>query len=204
MKRHMVKTLFVWCFTLCVWCCPIFADDAPSAGPSTDALFKESKSPDPKIRIQLAKRLASNHNTNSFQVLLSLLRDPSLGVSYAAAEAIEIRGDQKFDGELIQAIRALPRENRWPAYRAEKNYPTKRTVEFLLECLQDEIAFYRKQKNFDERNSFYIAKSLETLGKHFPEIQAAKAPEDTALAAYEKFAIDLQRSVKAKVSRNAK
>jgi HEAT repeat protein len=198
--KSIFMVLILSVYALCVGCGTSHSDYTSSVEFSPKALLKDLNSPDGEIRVQLAKRLAKDHCEETFQILLVLLKDKNVDVSYAAAEAIELRGDENFDKEFIETIKSLPRESRWPAYRAEKNYPTKHTVNFLLNCLQEEIVFYQKQKNFDERNSFYIARSLENICDPSREPPNVSAPDSNTLAAYEKLMSDLQTRVKAFVS----
>ncbi len=195
MKNVNHKVLLICSFTLSIQCCPLWADDSVSPEPSTNAT-KALQPSDPETRIQLAKQLAIEHDANSFRILLNLLKDSISGVSYAAAGAIEHRGDKQFDKELIEAIKVLPKENLWPAYRAEKSYPTKQTVNFLLERLQAEIDSPDAKNHFDERNSFYIASSLESISKFFPELNGIKTPTENTLSAYKLFQADVQRRLK--------
>jgi hypothetical protein len=113
-------------------------------------------------KITRAKDFATKHDNMSFRELLTLIGDAHDDVAYAAAEAIEERGDVQFSAELRRAIALLPREKRWPGYRALRKYPERATVEYLISALDEELA-YHSNRPFDERNSFYIAGSLSEI-----------------------------------------
>ncbi len=137
-------------------------------------------------RYNLAVQLGSDHGERTFLMLLRLLVDKNEDVSYAAAEAIESRGDIDFDAKLIQTISSLPRERRWYAYRAEAKYPTRQTIKFLLTCLEDESRFYHCNGHFDDRNSFYIANSLLRLLQKVLKIDV-KSPAERTQESYDTF-----------------
>lgn len=155
---------------------------------------RDLRSPNGEVRLRLAEQLASDHGEATFAVLVKLLGDKSVDVSYAAAESIEARADKSFDEQFITGIRALARENQWPAYRAAKNYPTRRMLAFLQDRLTDEIQFQRRRHFFDSRNCFYLSNSLlriaETLKlKGFN----MNPPEGSELGVYESFAKKFSR-----------
>ncbi len=154
---------------------------------------KDLQSNDGEVRLKLAKKLNAEHSLDTFKILLKLLNDKNLDVSYAAAEAIEIRRDKEYDKEFIDAFKHISGENCWPAYRATKNYPTKPMMDFLFGCLKKEIQFYQNKENFDERNCFYISSSLEQIGQTLLKLPEIKVPEGDGLKAYEKFFIEFQK-----------
>ena len=145
-----------------------------------------------EVRMQLAEKLSADHTEATFKMLLVLLNDKSDDVSYAAAEAIEARKDKAFDHELIAAIKSLSRDDRWPAYRAAKNYPTPSMLDFLQQSLEDEIQFRSKQVAFDTRNCFYISHSLEEVVRILKKGVQVAAPEDDDPKAYAHFAQQLR------------
>jgi hypothetical protein len=144
-------------------------------------------------RFRLAKSLALDHTKATFTALLKLLHDTNVDISYAAAVSIEKRKDVAFDGELINAIGALPRDNRWPAYSAAKNYPTPHMMKYLWQCLNEEIEFQGRRNVFDNRNCFYLSQSLEQIAHDLGNKVNVKAPgNDYELKDYQLFASGIQ------------
>jgi|GEM_PF-5110899 hypothetical protein len=165
-----------------------FTQDKASPSIPLDKVRSDSISTNWEVRMHVAERLASDHTEATFRVLLLLLKDKHDDVSYAAAESIEARKDKAFDGELIAAIKSLSRDNRWPAYRAAKNYPTQRMLSFIRQCLEEEIQFQRQRTAFDSRNCFYLAQSLGQIARRLKADIKAMPPEDADLQAYQSFA----------------
>ncbi len=138
---------------------------AQEKSPAFPNLQRDLTSTNGEVRLDLAGNLVQDHSKETFAALLKLLGDKSDDISYAAAESLEARKDSALADEFISAIKALPRDKRWPVYRAAKNYPTPRMVDFLGQCLEDEIRFQRQRTAFDNRNCFYLAQSLEQIAR---------------------------------------
>lgn len=118
------------------------------------------------LRCEHARALARSSTENSFQQLLGLLRSEHPDVRYAAAQALESRGDVRYTSLLIEACSALPRDHRWPVYRAMGSYPSLETLSFLTEMTEDEIKHHaerQEQSGFDTRNLWYLAKSMRKV-----------------------------------------
>lgn len=160
---------------------------------SLDQIQTEISSTNWEVRMHLAEKLSSDHTEGTFRVLLSLLKDGSEDVSYAATESIEARKDKSFDHEFITAIKSLPRNDRWPTYRAARNYPTAAMWNFLRESLEEEIQFQNGRTAFDSRNCFYISHSLDEIGHSLEKGVKMQAPDTDDLKAYQKFAEELHR-----------
>ncbi|MCI0539756.1 MAG: HEAT repeat domain-containing protein [Verrucomicrobiales bacterium] len=148
----------------------------PSAG-VPDLTEQKLKATDWHTRQQLADDLAKDRSAGSFEALLRLLKDQHEDVSYSAAEALEARADTDRAHDLTTAIAQLPRERRWPAYRALRNYSGTETSSFLVNSLAEELEYYRVSQTFDDRNCHYIAKSIEELTRKVPALGGGmKAP----------------------------
>jgi hypothetical protein len=168
-------------------CCGLAQDNASSGIPLA-TVRSNSISTNWEVRMHAAEGLVSDHTHATFRMLLLLLKDKHDDVSYAAAESIEARKDTAFDGELITAIKSLSRDNRWPAYRAAKNYPTPHMLNSLGHCLGEEIQFQRQRTAFDSRNCFYLAQSRGQIAHTLKTDIKPVPPEDADLQAYESFA----------------
>ncbi len=148
------------------------------------------------IRQQLARELAKDESSDSFTRLLTLLHDPHPDVSYAAAESIERRGEGKRTKDLLQAIGTLPRERRWPAYRALKNYSSDEVLQLLVPALEEELRVSRSASSFDERNCYYIALSVENaMARVLPPEKVARAPKDSSIQAFDHFLAEVKAAV---------
>jgi hypothetical protein len=160
-------------------------------------LERDMQSSNWNVRSGVAEKLGRDHQLIAFQLLLKLLQDTNDDVSYAAAEAIELRGDQEFDEYLIGTIKDLPRDDRWFAYDACKNYTTKRMMDFLFGSLQEEIQFYKGKRLFDERNNFYICTSLKKIAQALTNNDQFNTldVDDNKLPSYEKFAGEFSKLV---------
>ena len=62
----------------------------------------------------------------------------------------------------------MKEDHKWFAYRALRAYPTKQTLVFLAEAIKAEFAQI-EGKNFDSRNYFYIAESMDVIVQKFEE-----------------------------------
>jgi hypothetical protein len=152
-----------------------------------DAHVLKAEDQEPIKRFELAKSLDEQRTLQSFRTLLKLLTDSDSGVSYAAAEALEKRGDVAFASEFMATIPALRNDARWPAYRALRRYPTISVFQFLLSCLNDELSFYRAIPPFDERNCFYMTESLKQIAGDLWKSAELPSPEPYSVASYDQF-----------------
>lgn len=164
-----------------------------SERPKDDAPPQTAISAHWKERVEQAHLLATEASADSFAILLRLLTDPHDDVSYAAAEAIEARADKRFSTQLADVIAHLPYEKRWPAYRVAKVYPTKLMLMFLIECLALEMERQKEHTGFDNRNSYYLAGSIESIVE---ELMAGKTAmpkrSGESREAYARFLVEIR------------
>lgn len=165
-----------------------FAQERANSEISPAQLQDALNSTNGAVRFRLAEKLSLYHSEATFSALLKLLTDKNVDISYAAAESIEARKDNAFDRQLIATIETLPRNNRWPSYRAAKNYSTQGMLIFLQQRLDEEIEFQHKRNAFDSENCFYLAQSLEQIARNLQMPVKLAAPEGDSLVAYEAFA----------------
>lgn len=169
--------------------CSCLAQEGLATNLPPAQLEKDLMSTNAAVRFLLAEKLAQDHTKVTFMTLLKLLNDTNIDISYAAAQSIEARKDKAFDDELIAAIKTLSRDNRWPAYSAAKSYPTPHMLNYLWNCLEEEINFQRQRKIFDNSNCFYISKSLEQIAHSLGKNVKVLAPDnDGDLKDYQHFA----------------
>lgn len=139
-------------------------------------------------RADLAASLANSHDYESFSRLIMLLKDSQPDVSYVAAESIETRKDVQYVDTLLTAISAMQQSYRWPAYRALRNYPTAHTLTFLVSELRNELSLYENKTYFDERNSFYLASSIECILPQYSKVaHIPPVPRSGLLSDYKLF-----------------
>lgn len=170
-------------------------DRSAANGPGAQ-IEQKLKAPDWHTRQRLAVELARNRSPGAFKALLQLLNDPHEDVRYAAAEALEIRADIDHTQAFTQAIAQLPREKRWSAYRALRNYPSAETFRFLVSSLAEELEYYRNGQVFDDRNCHYIASSIEELAGKLPALRGAiKAPTEGHRQDFDQFLVQAKSAL---------
>ena len=84
-----------------------------------------------------------------------------------------------------------------PAFRVtakQQSYPTKKMASYLLKALDEELAFNRRRRAFEYRNSFYIASSFRVIALKPLAYQIPFPKEDTIIE-YEKFAAQLRQQL---------
>jgi len=114
-------------------------------------------------RCDKAKTLGAEDDRDSFDELLTLLLDEHGDVSYAASEAIEARGQVEYVHDLIRAIRKMPADRRWYAYKSLRAYPSKAALIFLADSLKDVINERMTSQMYDSQSSFYIIQSITEI-----------------------------------------
>ena len=109
-----------------------------------------------------------------FDTLLLLINDSNPDVSYYAAVALEEHCQLARSSDVIDAVKTIPREDRWPMYRTMRSYTTKEILCFLTDSLREEVELFRDDKPFDDRNVFYLLTSIEAIFKHKRESVVSK------------------------------
>jgi hypothetical protein len=193
MKKN-VNLILEFVIVICLLSNTCVAQSVSSVKISSAQLRRDLASTNGTVRFQLAENLALDHSKATFTALLKLLKDNTPDVVYRAAESIEARKDTTFTPELVAAIKAIPKDNRWPIYRAARSYPTESMLDFLKKCLIDEIQFQNHRNTFDNRNCFYLCKSLEQIVSSIRPGAKIAAPEDGDLSAYVVFANSLKQT----------
>jgi hypothetical protein len=193
MRIKIFKLVAALAFLFCnqgVYFCP--AQEGSTKNIPFAELQSEVLSTNGAVRFNIAEKLAQYHNKETFIALLKLLKDKNEDISYAAANSIEMRRDKKYDSDLIDAIKALPRDNRWPAYWAAASYPTPNMFKFFRECINEEVRFQSRKKLVNCDNCFYLAKGLIQIAHNIGVEIKLTPPVGEDLKDYQQFAKGLE------------
>ena len=186
----LVAALAFLLFAQGVYFCP--AQEGSTKNIPFSELQSEVLSTNGAVRFNIAEKLAQYHNKETFIALLKLLKDKNEDISYAAANSIEMRRDKKYDSDLIAGIKALPRDNRWPAYWAAASYPTPKMLKFFRECINEEVKFQSHKRLVNCDNCFYLAKGLVQIAHNIGVEIKLTPPVGEDLKDYRQFAKGLE------------